>query len=88
MRHLVFIDKVKCEYYSIHLLLNRLSDYDVQIIKINNITVDKRINKTRSIRRFNKFSIFQFAVNLSYEKWDVFIEGDVNTDFYNFLTHS
>jgi len=37
---------------------------------INDITVDKRINKTQSIRKFNIFSVSQFAVNLSYENWD------------------
>ena len=47
--------------------------------------MDKSINKTQSIRKFNKFSISQFAVNLSYENWDVFIEEDVNTVFNNFL---
>ena len=82
----IFIDKVKYENYSIHPLVNGLSVHDVQIITINNITVYKCINKTQSIRKFNKFSISQFAVNLSYEKWDnVFIEEDVNTVFNNFL---
>jgi len=48
--------------------------------------VDKCINKTQSIKKFNKFSISQFAINLSYENWDnVFIEEDVNIDFNNLL---
>ena len=82
----IFIDKVKYENYSIHPLVNRLSDHDAQIIKINNITVDKRINKTQSIRKFNKLSISQFAVNLSCKNWDnIFIEDNVNTVFNNFL---
>jgi len=76
----IFIDKVKYENYSIHPLINRLSDHEAQIITINNITVDKRINKTQSIRKFNKFSISQFAVNLSYENWEsIFIEEGVNS---------
>ena len=67
-------------------LVNGLFDHDVQSITINNITVDKHINKTQSIRKFNKLSISQFAVNLSYENWDnVFIEEYVNTVFNNFL---
>ena len=67
-------------------MVNGLSDHDAQLITINNIAVDKRINKTQSIIKFNKFSIFQFALNLSYENWDnVFIEEDVNTVFNNFL---
>ena len=82
----IFIDKVKYENYSIHPLVNGLSDHDVQIITINNIIVDKRIGKTQSIRKFNKFSIPQFAIKLSNENWDkVFIEEDVNTVFKNFL---
>ena len=82
----IFIDKVKYESYSIHPLVNGLSDHDVQIIIINNITVDEHINKTRSIKKFNKFSVSQFAVNLSYENWDNgFVEVDVNSVFNNFL---
>jgi hypothetical protein len=82
----IFIDKVKYENYSIHPLVNGLSDHDAKVITINNITVDKRINKAQSIRKFSKFSLSQFAVNLSYENWDnVFIAKDVNTIFNNFL---
>jgi len=81
-----FIDKVKYENYSIQLLVNRLFDHDAQSITVNNISLDKHINNTESIRKFNKFCIFQFAVNLSHENWDnVFIEEYVNTVFYNFL---
>jgi len=80
----IFIDKVKYENYSIHPLVIGLSD--AKIISINNITVDKHISKTQSIRTFNKSSIFQFAVNLSYENCDnVLIEEDVNTVFNNLL---
>jgi hypothetical protein len=62
------------------------TDHDAQLITINNVAVVKHINKTQSIRKFNKFSIFQFALNLSYENWDnVFIEEDVNAVFNNFL---
>jgi hypothetical protein len=32
-----FIDKIKYGNYSIHPLINRLSDHDSQLIKINNI---------------------------------------------------
>jgi len=82
----IFIDTVKYENYSIYPLVNGLYVQDAQIITINNITVDKRINKTQSTRKCNKFSISQFAVNLSYENWDnVFIEEDVYTVFSNFL---
>jgi hypothetical protein len=51
----VFIDKVNYENYSIHPVVNRLSDHDAQIITINNITVDKYISKTESVRKFNEF---------------------------------
>jgi hypothetical protein len=48
--------------------------------------VDKCINKTQSIKKFNEFSISQFAINLSYENWDnVFMEEDVNIVFNDFL---
>jgi hypothetical protein len=81
----IFIDKTKHENYSIHPLINGLSDHGAQIITINNITVDEPVNKTQSIRKFNKFSVSQFAINLSYENWDVFVEEDVNTVINNFL---
>jgi hypothetical protein len=59
---LLLIDKVKYENYSIHPVVNGLSDHDAQIIAFNNITVDKHISKTQNIRKFNKFSLSQFAV--------------------------
>ena len=43
-----FIGKVKYENYSIHPLVNGLSDHDAQIITINNSTVNKRINKVKA----------------------------------------
>jgi len=76
---------VKYENSSVHPLDNGLSDHDAQSIRIFNISVDKRIGKTHSVRKFNKFPLSQFKINLGYEKWDVFIEEDVNTGFYNFL---
>jgi len=49
--------------------------------------VDKHISKTQSIRKFNKFSKSQFAINLSNENCDnVFIKNGVNTIFNIFLT--
>ena len=67
-------------------MINGLSDHDARIITINNITIDKRISKTQSIRKFNKLSITQFAVNLSYENGDnVFIEEEFLTTF---ITHT
>ena len=42
--------------------------------------MDKHISKTQSLRKFNKSSILQFAVNLSYENCNSdLIEEDVNT---------
>jgi hypothetical protein len=82
----IFIDKVKYDNYSIHPLVKGLSGHDAEIMTINNITLDKHINKTHCVVRLNKFSIFQYAVNLSYENWDnVFIEEKVNAFFNNFL---
>jgi len=48
-------------------LVKGLSVHDAQIITINNVTVDKRIEKTQSIKKFNKFPICQSAIILSYE---------------------
>jgi len=56
------------------------------IITINNITVDKYISITQSTLKFNKFSISQFVINLSFETWSkVFIGDSATTVFNNFL---
>ena len=82
----IFIDKVKYENYSLLPLVNRLSDHDAQSITINNITVDKCINKTQSIRKCNTFTVNVFAINLRYENCDnIFIKEYVNTIFNNFF---
>jgi hypothetical protein len=83
----MFIDKVKYENCSIHPLVNRLSDHDAQIITINNITVDKHISKIQSIRKFNKFSISPFAINLSYENCDFFSRMALTQFLTIFLPH-
>jgi hypothetical protein len=57
------IDKVKYERYPIHPLVNGLSDHNAQIIIINNITVDKHINKTQSIKDLIKRPTCQSAAD-------------------------
>jgi hypothetical protein len=38
--------------------------------------VDKSIGKTQSIRKFNTFSISQFAINLSHKNWDSILKEE------------
>jgi hypothetical protein len=81
----IFIDKITYEKHSVHPVIYGVSDHDVQIITTKNITVDEPIEKTQSIRKFNKFFVSQFTINLRYEIWDVYVEDDVNTVFNKFL---
>ena len=61
------IDKVNHESYSVCPLVKGLSVHDAQIITTNNVTVDKRIDKSQSLRKFNNFCISKFAIILIYE---------------------
>jgi hypothetical protein len=61
-----------------------LSDYDAQIIRLENIFSQKKLNEMKIIRNFGKYSLGDFKIKLSYEKWDVFCKNDVNKMFSNF----
>jgi cystathionine beta-lyase family protein involved in aluminum resistance len=66
--------------------INRLSDHDAQIIKLNNLNTQGQYNTTQIIRNFNKHSITNFKFKPSVETWDdIFGGNDVNIIFNNFL---
>jgi hypothetical protein len=79
----IFIDITRNGNYAICPLVNGLSDHDAQIMKLNNINVIRQSSETKTLRNFNKYSITEFQIKLSYD--NIFGENDVNTIFNNFL---
>jgi len=75
----IFTDKIHVGNYTIHPLINGLSDHDGQILQLNNINISTRLNKTRTICNFSKHNVQNFKTHLSYEIWDtIFGKQDVN----------
>ena len=81
----IFIDISHRGKYTIDPFINSLSDHDGQIIKLENIRMQKQLHETRNIRNFNKDSIHDFNFKLSYEIWaNIFGEKKVDSIFNNF----
>jgi hypothetical protein len=59
----IFIDVSKNVNYSIYPHINRLSDHDAQIIKLNNFSIQGQYNTTQIIRNFNEHSITNLRLN-------------------------
>jgi hypothetical protein len=85
----IFICKVKNDDYTVYPLVNGLSNHDALIIIIYNITMQNCMNYFCISRNIDKFSVWDFKINLSYESWtNIFTDDDVNAMFNNFLnTH-
>lgn len=82
----IFLDVSKNNNYNVYPHINGLSDHDAQIIKFKNLNIQGLNNTTQIIRNFNKYSIANFKLKLSFEMWeDIFGATDVNTMFNNFL---
>jgi len=65
--------------------ITSLSDHDGQIIKLGNISMQKQLHETRTIRIFNKCTIHDFMTKLRYETWgNIFDGNDVDSIFNNF----
>jgi len=72
--------------FSVHPLVNGLSDHDAQIITLSNILISDPRHVFSFSRKINNNSISIFLYLLSYENWeDVFLEKNVNIIFNNFL---
>ncbi|PNF35146.1 hypothetical protein B7P43_G09274 [Cryptotermes secundus] len=82
----IFLDVSKNNNYNVYPHINGLSDHDAQIIKFKNLNIQGLNNTTQIIRNFNKHSIANFKLKLSFEMWeDIFEATDVNIMFNNFL---
>jgi hypothetical protein len=84
----IFINKFKNENYSVHYLINGLSDHDAQVLSLSDIIVPDDRNKLYSNRKISTHSLNEFQTSLSYEAWEsVFSnnDNDTNTTCNNFL---
>jgi hypothetical protein len=55
-------------------------------MKLNIINRQRQYSETQIIRNFNKYSITELKVKLSYDSWDnIFVKNEVNIIFSNFL---
>jgi hypothetical protein len=85
----IFIDYSRVGKYQVFPLNTGLSDHDTQLLIIRNIHLQiyKHNNSLISARRtFNKQSLLNFKIQLSYEMWeDVFNGNDTDTIFNSFL---
>ena len=82
----IFINKCKNKSFNVLPWENGLSDNDVQIIIIYNVTYIMKQNQRYTRRVINESSLLDFQINLSYELWDdIFVDSDVDIMFNNFL---
>ena len=84
----IFIKKFKNETYSVHPLINGLSNHDEQVLNLPDIIIPDSRNEYYSYRNISKYSLNEFQTSLSYEVWEnVFSSNDNDTNrvFNNFL---
>jgi hypothetical protein len=75
----IYIDKIDTGRYIVCPVINGLSDHDAQLIKLENVFMQKKANEVKIVRNFNTYSISDFKIKLSEETWDnIFYESDVN----------
>jgi hypothetical protein len=81
----IYINTYRHEF-SVHPLINGLSDHDAQIITLSNIFISVPRQVFSFTRKINNYLISKFTFLLSYKNWeDVFLERNVNIIFNNFL---
>jgi hypothetical protein len=82
----MFIDYSRLGAYKATPIYNSLSDHDVQLILIHDITFPSSSKNYCNTRKIDKFSLADFNYKLSFEIWsDVFEGNDVNIIFNSFL---
>jgi hypothetical protein len=60
--------------------------YDAQEIQLDSTVPPRQNYTTKQHRNYNKYSIDEFLINLSYESWEsVCNSNDANISFNNFL---
>jgi hypothetical protein len=82
----IFIDTYKFTNYTVLPLHNGLSDYDAQLLKINDVNLQQQNHQNYSIRNINKHSIEEFKTRLSYETWDIIFNNILPLHFQYILS--
>ena len=81
----IYIDIYNCKF-TVHPLINGLSDHDAQVIKLSNLLISNPTSHYTLTRRIDSNTIQTFMYGLSYENWqEVFVEEDVNKTFNTFF---
>jgi hypothetical protein len=74
--------------YEIIPFINGLSDYDGQLLTLNNIKKQPYEHQSYFTRKINRYTVADFQIKLSYEIWDSVFNGeDVNVIFNSFFKH-
>jgi hypothetical protein len=82
----IFVNLIKQNNINVYPWINGLSDHDAQFIVLHDVKA--RVGKKRfyTYRSYNKTSVINFNIQLSYESWeDVLASDEVNTSFSKFL---
>jgi hypothetical protein len=84
----IYIDKIHTGRYIACPVINGLPDHDTQLIKLENVFMQKKANEVKIVRNFNTYSISDFKVKLSEETWDnILDESEVNNMFDEVSQH-
>jgi hypothetical protein len=86
-----FIDYSHSGKYPVHCINNGLSHHYAQLLSIENICLSiykDKIPTTSTTRVFNRQSLHNFQMQVSYETWNgVFVDTDIDTIFNSFLKY-
>jgi len=82
----IFIDVSQFEGYTITLIINGVSDHDAQLLTISTDYSYIPTHRSKTVRKFCKYTVSDFIDKLSCESWDsIFNNEDVNAMFNSFL---
>jgi hypothetical protein len=69
----IFINTYKHEEFAVYTLVNGLSDHDAQVISMSSTSVYDSGKLYYYNRKFDKYSINEFKLQLSYELWGMYL---------------
>ena len=82
----IFIDVFQLESYTATSIINDMSEHDAQLLIINTDYSHVPIHTLKTIKKINKYTIYDFIDELNCESWDsIFNSEDINTMFNSFL---
>jgi hypothetical protein len=82
----IFIDYSRQGYYEISPIYNGLSNYDGQLISIQDVNLRAQTYNIQYITKISKFSLAKFNYNLSFVKWeDIFDDNNADSMFNSSL---